>query len=102
VNGASSWEVRTRQWCSVAWATGSDDLQNRGRLRRTYQFDRSSISRAIRLAALSASKPSRASVTSAVVAATSARIHRSSTEVAAGGGDDGAQPGSGAHPSRSA
>ena len=42
----------------MAWACGSLDFQKRGRLRRTYQFDRSSTNRASRVAPRRASKPS--------------------------------------------
>ena len=62
-NGASSCEIVVRHSWSVACAAGSDDFQNRGRERRTYQFDRSSTSSASACAPLNESKASSESVT---------------------------------------
>jgi hypothetical protein len=62
----------------VAWASGSEDFQNRGRDRRTYQLDRSSTNVARRLAAVSASKSSRAVVTPAMVSSSWSSTQRSS------------------------
>ena len=93
MNGASSREVVTRHSCRVAWAAGSLFFQNRGRLRRTYQLERSSMNRPSRLEAPRASNASRAAVTSATVSSSSPSTHRSSTCVGVGAGpSDGDQP----------
>ena len=77
--GASSCEMVVRHSWSVACAAGSDDFQNRGRDRRTYQFDRSSTSSASACAPLNESKASSESVTVRVVRCNRERIQRSRT-----------------------
>ncbi len=82
-SGASSCDVTTRQRYSTAWAppsvSWSGPPQNRGRDRRTYQFDMSSTNVAMAVAAPRASKASRSSVTRVIVPRSWERIHLSMT-----------------------
>ena len=75
-NGAMINTRSRRQVCSVCKAVASPD-QNRRRERRTYQFDRSSISSAISLPAVWESKTSSAASTSRIVRWVRESSHRS-------------------------
>src|SRR5579875_161231 len=92
-NGASSRVSTSRHSYRVASAAASPS-QNRRRLRRTYQFDKSSINSLSRRPAPAESKDSSALSTSAVVACTRLSAQRSSSgRVSTGGaGSDGVQP----------
>ena len=63
---------------AAALSVSSSPFQNRRRLRRTYQFDRSSTKASMARVARCASQPFRAAPTSAVTASRRDRIHRSS------------------------
>ena len=86
VNGARRRATVESASCSVACGAGSVGLgagafQKRARERRTYQLERSSTKRSRACAPRSASKPSSASVTVAMVPWRRERTQRSSTWV---------------------
>ena len=94
-DAASIWLTSTRHSWSTAGAEPSEVFQNRGRLRRTYQLERSSTNASSACVARRASKSSSAAVASRSVAWRRERIQRSmmlelATAVSA----------SGCHPSR--
>src|SRR3954447_17308125 len=78
--------------CSTACADPSDAFQNRDRLRRTSQLDRSSTNASSACVARSASKSSNASVVSRIVLCSRDRTQRSITCVGADGSSAGVQP----------
>jgi hypothetical protein len=77
--GASSCATVTRQHCNVANAAG-EPSQNSRRMRRTYQFDRSSTNAWIARPAPVASKLSIRSRTTVTVACSRDRTQRSSSD----------------------
>ena len=95
--GAISFVSVTSAECRVANAAApsadSGPSQNRRRDRRTYQFDRSSISAASRRPAAAVSNASSDAVTSRTHACSSDSSHRSSSGRSAGNGADAADSG---------